>query len=119
MFDNNLLVNSMALLGLMRVSSIAWHYAKGITTYCLLPRKDLKARYGGGWALVTGASDGLGKGYCFELARNGFHIILLARNQAKLDKVAAEIREQYPGIKTEVVVFDFATLDKEESIIEL
>jgi len=34
---------------------------KGFWKYCLLWRKNLKDRYGGGWALVTGASDGIGK----------------------------------------------------------
>ncbi len=42
-------------------------------------------RYGANsWALVTGASDGIGKGFCQELANKGFNIILIARNPEKL-----------------------------------
>jgi 17beta-estradiol 17-dehydrogenase / very-long-chain 3-oxoacyl-CoA reductase len=53
---------------------------KGFTKYMILPRRNLKSRYGGGWALVTGASDGIGKEYSMQLAKSGFNIILMARN---------------------------------------
>ena len=46
----------------------------------VLPRRNLKSRYGGGWALVTGASDGIGKEYSMELAKSGFNIVLMARD---------------------------------------
>ena len=52
-----------------------------IFKYCLLPRKDLASRYGkGSWALITGASDGIGKEYALELAKEGFNIVLMGRN---------------------------------------
>ena len=44
-----------------------------------------------------------------ELARSGFNIILMARDNAKLDGVATEIRETY-GVETKVLVYDFSTL---------
>lgn len=42
-------------------------------------------------ALVTGASQGIGRACALELARAGAHVALTARNTAKLDEVAAEI----------------------------
>lgn len=57
----------------------------------MLPRLDIHSRYGGGWALITGASDGIGKQYAFELAKSGFNIVLMARDASKLAKVGAEI----------------------------
>lgn len=45
----------------------------------------------GGWAVVTGASDGIGKAYAFELARLGFNVVLISRTAAKLEAVADEI----------------------------
>ena len=46
-------------------------------------------RYGqDSWAVVTGASDGIGKGVCMELAARGFNIVLIARNITKIEEVA-------------------------------
>ena len=44
---------------------------------------------------MTGASDGLGKEYARNLAQSGFDIILMARDIAKLEAVAKEIRDEY------------------------
>lgn len=53
-------------------------------------RPSLKERYGN-WAAVTGSSDGIGKEYAKELARQGINVVLIARNEAKLKAVADEI----------------------------
>ena len=45
----------------------------------------LTKRYGkGSWALITGATDGLGKEMALELASLGFNIVLVSRNKDKL-----------------------------------
>ncbi len=46
----------------------------------------------GPWALIAGASDGVGLAFARRLAREGLNLILVARNQAKLDKAAEELR---------------------------
>ena len=45
------------------------------------------------YALITGATDGIGKGFCEEFASRGVNIILVSRNQEKLDAVSKELRE--------------------------
>jgi 17beta-estradiol 17-dehydrogenase / very-long-chain 3-oxoacyl-CoA reductase len=73
----------------------------------LRPRIDLKQRYGKGtWALVTGATDGIGKAFCEELAREGFNIILVSRNPDKLRTVANELEKGFK-ISTACIPFDF------------
>lgn len=44
-------------------------------------------------SVVTGASDGIGKEFALQLAKAGFNIVLVARNKAKLEAVAADIGE--------------------------
>lgn len=107
-----------AAYGAYFLGKCAFTALRGFTKYMLLPRRNLKARYGGGWALVTGASDGIGKQYAIELAKSGFDIILMARNQEKTQGVADEISKTY-GVQTRVIVFDFSTLSTEESIKDL
>ena len=63
----------------------------------------LRAAFGGNeeeWAIVTGASEGIGRSYALELAKCGFNIKLVSRSEVKLEKVAQEARALNPAIKT-------------------
>lgn len=57
--------------------------------------------------VVTGATDGIGKSYAKQLAQQGLNIVLISRTQSKLDKVAAEIENEYK-VKTKTVAVDFS-----------
>ena len=50
----------------------------------------------GEYAVITGGSDGIGKGFAFALAKRGMHLVLVSRTKSKLDAVAAEIRSKFP-----------------------
>ena len=56
----------------------------GFWKHFIRPRRDIIKRYDTKWALVTGASDGIGKGLCYELAKSGVNIVLVGRSQEKL-----------------------------------
>ena len=43
---------------------------------------------------VSGASDGIGKEFALQLAKKGFNILLIGRNQEKLEQVETEISKQ-------------------------
>jgi len=47
----------------------------------------------GEWAVVTGASEGIGKAYAAELYRKGMNVLLISRSQKKLDAAKKEIEE--------------------------
>ncbi|KAI9457331.1 3-ketoacyl-CoA reductase [Lactarius psammicola] len=65
----------------------------------------------GAWAVVTGASDGIGREFAIQLARAGFNVLLAARNQAKLDAVVADVAKTASGVQTKTFVIDFASAD--------
>lgn len=72
----------------------------------LCARKNIK-KYGvGSWALVTGSTDGIGLGFAKVLAKNGFNIILVARNPEKLQNVEEELK--FHGVKVLKIVKDFS-----------
>ncbi|KAJ1983250.1 hypothetical protein H4R33_004817 [Dimargaris cristalligena] len=69
------------------------------------------SRFGAGqghWAIVTGATDGMGKCFAIELARRGFHVLIVGRNPAKLDAARAEIRAANPDAEVRTHQLDFA-----------
>lgn len=43
------------------------------------------------FAVVTGSTDGIGKGYAKELAKHGMNIVLVSRSIGKLERAAEEI----------------------------
>lgn len=60
----------------------------------------------GRWAVVTGATDGIGKAYAKALAKKGFNIVLISRTLEKLEAVAKEI-EKTSSVKTKTIAVDF------------
>ena len=61
-------------------------------------------------ALVTGSTDGIGRYTARQLAANGLKVILHGRSKAKVDAVAAQLREELPGASFETVAFDMGRL---------
>ncbi|XP_047236189.1 17-beta-hydroxysteroid dehydrogenase type 3 [Girardinichthys multiradiatus] len=61
----------------------------------------------GEWAVVTGASEGIGRAYAFALAERGMNVVIISRTKETLDKVAKEIGET-TGQRVKVIVADFS-----------
>nr|ANJ46829.1 17 beta hydroxy steroid dehydrogenase 3 [Rachycentron canadum] len=60
----------------------------------------------GEWAVVTGASEGIGRAYAFALAEQGMSVVIMSRTKVTLDQVAKEIVDK-TGQKVKVIVTDF------------
>lgn len=61
--------------------------------------------------MVTGASDGLGKEFAFQLARSGFNLLLVSRTASKLAALEEEIASKNPSVATKSVAMDYARND--------
>jgi len=62
-----------------------------------------------GWAVVTGASSGLGAIFADQLAQRGQSLVLAGRDQARLSAVAQQVGQIAPDIDVELVVGDLGT----------
>ena len=65
------LSQSFGLIGLIVVLRLVLTITKGIWVYFLRPGQNLRKL--GSWAVVTGATDGIGRALCDNLARKGNH----------------------------------------------
>jgi 17beta-estradiol 17-dehydrogenase / very-long-chain 3-oxoacyl-CoA reductase len=123
-FDVTSHVNAKLLTGLAAIGALhlITQYLStplvGFYRHVLRPQRNLVKRYGSEWAVVTGASDGIGEAYTYELAKRGFNIILVSRTLEKLERVAAKVRDEYK-VQTKIIQFDFGTLYTAESVNEL
>ena len=60
------------------------------------------------WALVTGATAGIGESFSRLLASHNYNIVLVARDLPRLEERAKNLEEKY-GIQTQVIQADLAT----------
>jgi uncharacterized protein len=72
-------------------------------------------RYGS-WAIVAGASQGLGAEYADQLAARGLNLVLIARRLDLLQALAARLGSQY-RIRTKCLELDLAEADAAEQIV--
>lgn len=59
----------------------------------------------GHWALVSGASSGIGREFAVQLARHGLHVVVVARRQDRLEALATQLRKQY-DVRVQAVALD-------------
>lgn len=72
----------------------------------------------GPWALVTGASDGIGKALATRIAVDGVNVVLVARSEDKLHALAAELSAAY-NVDTRVLPTDLADPGAVDTIEDL
>lgn len=109
------LVYAFAGIGALVVAWALFHVLYVVAEIHLLPGKPLtlyganpRSRGAGSWALITGATDGIGREFAMQLARAGFNVVLVSRTASKLEAVARKIEQKYVGTKTCIYAMDFS-----------
>ncbi len=67
----------------------------------------------GSWAVVTGASSGIGQAIAQELSDTGLNIVLVARTQTKLEKAARELKSE-----TKIIAADLCTSAGQQQVYD-
>ena len=64
------------------------------------------------WAVITGATDGIGKAYAKKFAKMGYNLVIISRNQEKLNQTKEEILSKYKNCnEVRTVAVDFTRSD--------
>lgn len=106
-----LYLNGLAVfLGFTYLAKKTFDAVSFIWVYFLRPSVNLKKL--GKWAVVTGATDGIGKAMAKQLAKKGLNVVLISRTQSKLDMVAKELSEA-TGNEMKTIAIDYGKFDKE------
>lgn len=77
---------------------------------------SLIRRYGN-WAVVTGASDGIGEAMAHALAEQGLNLVLVARRQERLEALAREL-SSLRGVQTRVLALDLTQSDSIDALLQ-
>ena len=92
--------STLAYLSLKTISALRFHlHSSKLQRYHHGPEP---------WAMVTGASDGIGLAFVNELAEQGFNVILHGRNEAKLRKLLDALEPKY-NTSFKLLVLDAGT----------
>ncbi|KAK4060036.1 uncharacterized protein Triagg1_10915 [Trichoderma aggressivum f. europaeum] len=99
-----------ASIGAVTVAALAINVLSAVKVYILPSKLQQYAHVSTDgsppWALVTGASDGIGRAFAEELALRGFNVVLHGRNKAKLDLVKSELQKKHPQTLFRTLVAD-------------
>jgi short-subunit dehydrogenase len=68
------------------------------------------------WALITGASSGIGAEFARRLAARGMHLVLVARRGELMEELAGELDTRH-GTKTELIVADLSVAEEVRRVI--
>ncbi|CAL5026787.1 unnamed protein product [Urochloa decumbens] len=113
---------ALAALGLLASARAAARLALWVYAAFLRPAKPLRRRYGA-WAVVTGATDGIGRALAFRLAASGLDVVLVGRDPDKLAAVAADIKakakQRRPDAEVRTFAVDFTADDAAARVVAL
>ncbi|EGC41510.1 beta-hydroxysteroid dehydrogenase [Histoplasma capsulatum var. duboisii H88] len=106
-WQSNVALFLLSIGGLFTACKL-FSFCRALLSIFVLPGQKL-SKFGpkGSWALVTGASDGIGKEYSLQLARAGYNILLVSRTTSKLAAVADGIKSKSPTVQTKIFAMDF------------
>ncbi|TGJ78610.1 hypothetical protein E0Z10_g10151 [Xylaria hypoxylon] len=107
-------------LGALWVGSKVLSFLRLVLSMFVLSGTNLR-KYGGKgtWAVVTGASDGLGKEFATQLAAKGFNLLLVSRTRSKLETFQTELQAKHSGLQTDILAMDFAAVDNDADYAHL
>ncbi|XP_013772085.1 very-long-chain 3-oxoacyl-CoA reductase-like [Limulus polyphemus] len=105
-------VSILALVGLtysvyISLKILLW-ICKAIYICFLGPKLGMSVNWSkvGRWAVITGATEGIGRSYAEELAARGLNIALISRSVEKLESAATDLEKRHK-IKTKTISVDF------------
>ncbi len=76
------------------------------------PKKEV------GYALITGATGGLGKAFVYALARRGYKLLLTGRSEEKLHALQDEIVQKFPQVQTHTYAADLSDAQSRKEFME-
>jgi len=94
---------------------LLWKLSRGLWTSFIASSLGLGVKWCPSdktWAIITGATDGIGKAYAQRMAKMGYNLLLISRSEDKLNKTKEEILAKHKKCsEVRVLAVDFTQND--------
>ncbi|KAG9104335.1 hypothetical protein FRC07_009814, partial [Ceratobasidium sp. 392] len=110
--DHSCTALTLSAVGAAVVAGLGYSIIQFLLQTFILSGQSL-SKYGaknGAWAVVTGATDGIGREFASQLAKAGFNVFIASRTQDKLDAFASELKSKY-SVNAKTYAIDFSRRD--------
>ncbi|KAG8061279.1 hypothetical protein GUJ93_ZPchr0003g16958 [Zizania palustris] len=94
---------ALAVVGILVMARASARLAMWLYVAFLRLGKPLHRRYGE-WAVVMGATDGIGRAMAFHFVAAGMHLVLIGRSPNKLAAISKEIRAKHPKAEVRTIM---------------
>lgn len=106
---HSVLMRGLGVVGAVTALSASVSACGFVYNHFLRPFPALGARYGKGWAVISGGTAGIGYEIAKILAKEGVNVVLLARDQQRLDETAIVLKQINPSVSVLTVSCDAAS----------
>merc|ERR1712136_587428 len=109
----NMDLSALEIIAVVFLSVLGLNAIRNVTSFLFTTflgswlQLNVDLRQYGPWAVVTGATDGIGKAYAKKLASMGLNIVLISRTPAKLKETKIELETMEPSIQVKIIAVDF------------
>jgi len=103
-------------LGFFAFISLVIYIVPFVVQAYVLPEQDLKKKYNTEWAVVTGASSGIGRALVDKLAVQGINVVMVALAEKLFDDVFVTMQQTYKNVKFRKVAVNLAVPGYEKEI---
>jgi len=105
---------AMTALGFVAFLKVAISFLAFFNRHLIRRQFDLHKRYGeNSWVCVTGSTSGIGEAFAKNLALQGFNLLLLGRDEQKLEITLSIMKTLNEKIKVKTIIADFEKTDLE------
>ncbi|KAH9933632.1 NAD(P)-binding protein [Epithele typhae] len=113
--SNFIAVDVFAAIGVALLIPKVYGLTRFVWTYYLRPSSIKRYLHGERpYALVTGATDGIGSSVAAELLKSGFNIIIHGRSEVRMEKAVARLRQEVPSAKDLDIKYFLADASKSD-----
>jgi 17beta-estradiol 17-dehydrogenase / very-long-chain 3-oxoacyl-CoA reductase len=105
-------------IGLLVAAYFAVEVLKFIVTFARSGSLHQYNHHQKSFALVTGATGGIGAGFAGELCQQGFNVIIHGRSSTKLERIKAELNKEFPDSIVKLAIADALDRDNSSAAID-